>query len=822
MKNKNKKFIETSIHRPLEEVVSEVFGRYAKYIIQDRALPDLRDGLKPVQRRILYVAHLKKLTHKTLHKKSTNLVGEVMGNFHPHGDSSIYDAIVRMAQPWKSNITLLEMHGNVGSIDGDPAAASRYTEVRLGAVSEWMLANIEKQTVPFINNFDDTQKEPTVLPALFFNLLINGSSGIAAGYATNIPPFNPIELSQVLIKLIDYPNLSTTEILKILPAPDFPTKATIEVDNGIEEAYTNGKGKFYIHANYSFVENTKYNQIIFDDIPFEVNKANVIREIDQFIWKNTLADVIEVRDESDRQGLSIVLDLNKNANVQTIINFLYKNTDLRISYNINFVVIHERKPQLMSMYQLLTNFLIHMKNVVVKAFEFDVNKIKNRLEILIGLIKAFNIVDVIIVLIQRSANKADAKIKLQEKYNFSEIQAEAITNLRLYRLSATDTHELKTEKIELENQLKHINLILNDPKELNNHLKNLILKFYQTFGYKRKTKLINNILNLDFDHASLISEKNLYYFWSKNQEIKILDCKKIEPKDLRNNKLKLNDFYRDFLPINNKDNLLFLTNLGNAYVLAVSKMELKKIQGTTNLISQYIKIDPHEIIVNIHRIHHELNYKNKTVLLTTQKGLTKQVLISDLIQTKTQQGIKAIKLNNEDFLISSIFIENKKGSVVFLSENNFLCHVLVNSINCLGRNSAGQKAMKLKGNDTIVSVLNVPQNLDAFLLLWFDQGIKKIKFNNQFELNRLASSGINFGYKNAKFLRAFFGSNQDHFWIQAPNYNISQLSWNEIKPVNLKGSINLILLIDLWKQTLDAKFLIYDQHSQEKEIIGLL
>ncbi|WP_391591484.1 DNA gyrase subunit A [[Mycoplasma] cavipharyngis] len=806
---------ESFIHRSLDEIISEVFGRYAKYIIQDRALPDLRDGLKPVQRRILYVAHLKNLTHNKPHKKSTNLVGEVMGNFHPHGDASIYEAIVRMAQPWKSNLQLLEMHGNVGSIDGDPAAASRYTEIRLGAVSEWMLKNIEKKTVDFVNNFDDTQKEPTVLPALFFNLLINGSSGIAAGYATNIPPFNPSELCQVLLKLIDNNDLSIEQILKLLPAPDFPTKGTIEIGNGIKEAYQTGRGKFFLHANYSIEQTPKMQQIIFSDIPFETNKANIVKQIDDLIWNNQLSNVLEVRDESDQNGLSIVLDVDLKADIKTIVNYLYKNTDLRISYNINFVVIDNRKPKLMNIKQLLNAFLVHVENVVKKAFLFDVDQIKKRIEILLGLIKALSITDEIINLIRRSSNKADAKAKLEAKYCFSPNQSEAIVQLRLYRLSADDVSELKLEHQQLTQNLATIENLLNSKEQFNHHLKQLFLEFNQNFGLKRQSQLCQNWLNLEFDQEALIVDKPLYYCWTKNQELKIIDQKKVELSDLKNNKIKPNDFYRDFQTINNKDALLIFTNLGNVFILNVAKIEVKKLSSLPISINQYLKIDLDEKIVDLLVLDHQCNTDHKMVLLTTKYGLTKRILINDFIKIKnSNRSISVIKLNSNDTLVAATLIQQNLASVLFLTKNGMGTHVLLNQINCLSRNSMGQKAIKLKNDDQIISVLEVPSNKNLFLFLWFEAGIKKIAFNNKKQLNKLAQIGFSLGLNHPNLKSAFFVSDHDQIWISDHQEKISLVNLNDLLKDKKTSAISHFN--DLWKETLFAEKLIYETYDQEK------
>lgn len=814
----NKRHAQQDLQRPLEEVVSEAFAKYAKYIIQDRALPDLRDGLKPVQRRIIYAAHLNKLTHKNPHKKSATLVGDVMGSFHPHGDSSIYDAIVRMSQPWKSNLSLLEMHGNVGSIDGDPAAAYRYTEVRLAAVSEWLLKNLEKQTVPFVNNFDDTQKEPTVLPAQFFNLLVNGASGISAGYATNIPLFNPREVCYLLVKLIDQPNLKIEEIQKILPAPDFPTGGTIEVSEGLYEAYKTGKGKFFLFANYKIVETKDVHQIIFIDVPFETNKANIVRRIDDLIVNNKIPGALEVRDESGRDGINIVIDVKKHADPNLIIQYLYKNTDLRISFNINMVVIDQRKPKQLNLRELLQGFLTHFKNVVTSGFIYDHKQLVQRLSIIDGLLKALKIIDEIIRVIRRSNDKQSIIEKLTTNYGFTNDQAEAIVSLRLYRLSNTDQNELLDEKKTINEQIARLDLLLSNEREFKKYLKSQVLTFAEEFGYDRKTKISEAIIDLDFDQEALVVDKKLCYSWIDSNQIKILDHKSYQLSDLKNNRVKKGETYRTFGTVNNKDQLLLITNLGNLALIPVYKLELKKINMLAQPLNKLVLLEPHEKIIAIHPLAYNQTWTEETVLFFTQQGMGKKVLISEIIKLKSERIFSAIKLKPDDKLVKTILVSQPKGSVVFLSMDGYANHVLISEINASSRNSMGQKAMRFKPNDQACDLLLVPSNPDSQLVLWFNNGLIKTAFNQNFELSKWGLVGKKLGTKKTmKLSGAWFATKNDHLWVWKNQETV------DLVPVSgLKNEVTTTHpYLDVYLETYLANKLQFPPHPKDQPIAKL-
>jgi len=450
---------------PLEDVIGDRFGRYSKYIIQERALPDARDGLKPVQRRILYAMHVEGNTNDKGFRKSAKTVGNVIGNYHPHGDSSVYEAMVRMSQDWKVRNVLVQMHGNNGSVDGDPPAAMRYTEARLSAISAELLRDIDKQTVEFIPNFDDTAMEPTVLPSMYPNLLVNGSTGISAGYATEIPPHHLGEVIDGVIMRMDHPDVSVDELMTVVKGPDFPTGGIIQGIDGIKKAYETGKGKIIIRSKAEIEEvRGGKQQIVVTEIPYEVNKANLVKKIDEFRLDRKVEGISEIRDETDRTGLRIVIDLKKDADAEGVLNYLYKNSDLQVTYNFNMVAIHKKRPKLLGLRELLDAYIEHQKEVVTKRSQFELNKAKERSHIVEGLMKALSILDEVIATIRASKDKRDAKDNLIAKFDFTELQAEAIVSLQLYRLTNTDITALRKEAEELAKIIEDLTTILGSEK----------------------------------------------------------------------------------------------------------------------------------------------------------------------------------------------------------------------------------------------------------------------------------------------------------------------------------------------------------------------
>lgn len=491
--------------------MGERFGRYSKYIIQERALPDIRDGLKPVQRRILYSMNKDGNTHDKGYRKSAKSVGNIMGNFHPHGDSSIYDAMVRMSQDWKNREILVEMHGNNGSMDGDPPAAMRYTEARLSEIAGYLLQDIDKNTVPWAWNFDDTEKEPTVLPAAFPNLLVNGATGISAGYATDIPPHNLSEVIDAVVYMIDHPSAKLDKLMEFLPGPDFPTGAIIQGKDEIRKAYETGKGRVVVRSRTE-IEQLKggKEQIIVTEIPYDVNKAVLVKKIDDVRVNNKVPGIAEVRDESDRTGLRIAIELKKDADSQTILNYLLKYTDLQVNYNFNMVAIDNFTPRQVGLQKILSSYIAHRRDIIVARSKFDKEKAEKRLHIVEGLIRVISILDEVIALIRASENKADAKENLKVSYDFSEEQAEAIVTLQLYRLTNTDIVTLQNEEADLREQIATLAAIIGDERTMFNVMKRELRDIKKKFGNDRRSELQAETKTIEIDTASLIVEEETY------------------------------------------------------------------------------------------------------------------------------------------------------------------------------------------------------------------------------------------------------------------------------------------------------------------------
>ncbi|MGO3144666.1 MAG: DNA topoisomerase IV subunit A, partial [Streptococcus thermophilus] len=495
----------------LEDIMGERFGRYSKYIIQERALPDIRDGLKPVQRRILYSMNKDGNTYDKGYRKSAKSVGNIMGNFHPHGDSSIYDAMVRMSQDWKNREILVEMHGNNGSMDGDPPAAMRYTEARLSEIAGYLLQDIDKNTVPWAWNFDDTEKEPTVLPAAFPNLLVNGATGISAGYATDIPPHNLAEVIDAVVYMIDHPSAKLDKLMEFLPGPDFPTGAIIQGKDEIRKAYETGKGRVVVRSRTE-IEQLKggKKQIIVTEIPYDVNKAVLVKKIDDIRVNNKVPGIAEVRDESDRSGLRIAIELKKDADSQTILNYLLKYTDLQVNYNFNMVAIDHFTPRQVGLQKILSSYIAHRRDIIVARSKFDKEKAEKRLHIVEGLIRVISILDEVISLIRASENKSDAKENLKVSYDFSEEQAEAIVTLQLYRLTNTDIVALQNEEANLREQIATLAAIIGDERTLFNVMKRELRDIKKKFGNDRRSELQAETKTIEIDTASLIVEEETY------------------------------------------------------------------------------------------------------------------------------------------------------------------------------------------------------------------------------------------------------------------------------------------------------------------------
>ncbi len=718
----------------LEDVMGDRFGRYAKAIIQDRAIPDVRDGLKPVQRRILYGMLKDGNTFDKPTRKSAKTVGYIMGNFHPHGDSSIYDAMVRMSQWWKQTTPYIEMQGNNGSMDGDGAAAMRYTEARLSKISNELLKDIDKNTITWAPNFDDTDKEPTVLPAKFPNLLVNGATGISAGYATNIPPHNLSEVIDATIKRIDSPNCHLDTILDIVKGPDFPTGGIVEGKQGIIDAFTKGRGKVIVRAKATFEKSKGKEQIIISEIPFDVNKAMLVKRISELAIEKKIDGISEIRDESDRRDpVRIVIDLKKDANKELILNYLYKNSDLQISYNYNMVAIVNRRPMTLGILAILDAYIAHQKEVITRRTEYDLNFAKARMHIVEGLIRAISILDEVIATIRQSKNKADAKVNLQEKYGFSEKQSEYIVMLQLYRLTNYDIIEFNEEHENLKRVIEGLEAILADPEKLKGVMKNELRKIKADYGTPRKTEIKDEIMDIKIDEEEMIPKEDVIVLITHDGYVKRTSKRSFKEDDAPT--LKDGDYVIGFYELNTMDTILLFTNKGNFIYVPVHTIPDIKWKDLGKHISNIIKIDSDEAIVSCIKVE---NFDmDVDITLSTRLGMIKRTKLSEFKVSRYTKPVNCMNLKGEDELISAFI--SSYNNVFVATKQGFGLWFDINDIPLVGLKTSGVKAINLK-NDEVVSVNNF--NNVEYISVIMDKGCGKRVKLSEFEKSNRARRGL--------------------------------------------------------------------------------
>ena len=718
----------------LEDVMGDRFGRYAKAIIQDRAIPDVRDGLKPVQRRILYGMYKDRNTYEKPTRKSAKTVGYIMGNFHPHGDSSIYDAMVRMSQWWKQSTPYIEMQGNNGSMDGDSAAAMRYTEARLSKISNELLKDIDKKTVEWAPNFDDTEVEPTVLPAKFPNLLVNGTTGISAGYATNIPPHNLGEVIDATIKRIDSPNCKLETILEIVKGPDFPTGGIVEGKKGIIDALSTGRGKVIVRCKANFVKEKGKEQIIIDEIPFDVNKASLVKRISELAIEKKIDGISEVRDESDRKSpVRIVIDLKKDANKNLILNYLYKNSDLQIAYNYNMVAIVNRRPMTLGILPILDAYISHQKEVVTRRTQFDLNFAKDRMHIVEGLIKAISILDEVIKTIRASKNKGDAKINLQNKYGFTEKQAEYIVMLQLYRLTNSDIDELNKEFENLKVVIAGLEAILSDPEKLKAVMKNELRKVKQEYATPRKTEIKDEIMDISINEEEMIQKEDVIVMVTHDGYIKRTSKRSF--KEDENPTLKDNDYVIGLYEMNTLDTMLLFTNLGNFLYVPVHMIPDIKWKDLGKHISNVIKIESNENIVSCIKVN---SFETDLdITLATKEGMIKRTKLSEFKLLRYNKPVNCMKLKDNDELLEAFI--SLHNNIFVATDSGYGLWFDINEIPVVGLKASGVKAINLK-DDNVVSVNNFG-DIDYISVIMNKGTGKRVKLS-EFEKSTRARRGL--------------------------------------------------------------------------------
>ncbi len=720
------------VRENLDTVVADRFSRYSKYVIQQRALPDVRDGLKPVQRRILYSMYDLGLQHNKPFKKSARVVGDVIGKYHPHGDSSIYDAMVRMGQEWKMGHTLVEMHGNVGSIDDDPAAAMRYTEARLSEIADYVIGNIKKNTVKFAPNFDDSEKEPVVMPVLIPNLLINGSTGIASGFATEMPPHNLNEILDAAIAKIKNPAIELSKLAKIIQGPDFPTGGVIYGTDGIYEAFERGKGRITLASRYNVYSDNKYKYIEITEIPYGVIKSKLVHEIDLIVDSEEVAGLIEVKDQTDRNGINILITLDKNVNENVIVNYLFLKTQMRIYYNYNNVVIDNHTPKTMGISALLDAYLKHVKDVKVKTIEFDLIKHKARLEIVIGFLKVAKITDKVIEVIRKSEDSKQGVIdNLMSAFDFTLNQATAIAELRLYKLSKTDEHTFMFEKQELEEKIKQCELLLTNPDEFNNYLVSLFRDLKHKFGRIRRTSIEIEQINSSVNQEDLVKEEEVFLGISKFGYIKKVSKKTYESNLITTYGIKEDDNILFYDIASSLDRLLLFTNLGNYAYLPVFKVNESKWKEFGIHLSDFVDLSSGEEIVSVIKVS-DFDVTNY-VCMFTKKGQGKKVLLKDFDVSRFSKTFVAMKLKNDDELISAK-LSNGLKDVLLITKNNFASLYSENDVPIYGLKSNGNKACYLANGDELVSFTVVKPN-DSVALV---SQSNKVRLINVSEISRVS------------------------------------------------------------------------------------
>lgn len=719
----------------LEEIMGERFGRYCKTIILDRALPDVRDGLKPVQRRILYGMYKSGNTYDKKYRKSAKAVGEIMGNYHPHGDSSIYDAMVRMSQDWKMETPYIDMHGNNGSMDGDGAAAMRYTEARLSKISNELLLDINKNTVEMAPNYDDTLEEPTVLPAGFPNLLVNGSTGISAGYATNIPTHNLGEVIDATIKRIDSPNCLLDTIMSVMPGPDFPTGGVIEGVKEIKEAYETGKGKIVVKSKYEVIKEKGKYQIVITEIPYEVNKALLVKKMNDIRIDKKIEGILDIRDETSRGELRIVIDLKKDANADLVINYLLKNTDMQVSYSFNMIAIVNHRPRQIGVLAIIDSFIKHRTEVVTRRTKFDLAHDKDRYHILEGLIKAISILDEVIKVIRASKNKSDAILNLVKEFSFTEKQATAIVMLQLYRLTNTDITDVKNEMQRLEEEIKEYELILSSDAELKKVIKEELRKIKKEFSSPRKTQIKEEITEIKIDATAMIPKEDVIVVVTNEGYVKRVSKKSYGSSDGDETLLKENDYVSGLYEQNTLDTLLMFTNKGNYLFIPVHELPELKWKDLGKHVSNIVPIAQDEKIIKSIPVS---NFDKREIVIFTKNGMVKKTLLEDFKVQRYSKPISCIKLKDNDEVINvsdeaynEVFIATKKGYGLWYDKSE---------IPTIGLKAAGVKSINLK-DDEVVSA-NLFDGSFEYVTVITAKGLSKRIKLTEFEKTTRAKRGL--------------------------------------------------------------------------------
>ena len=799
----------------LEEIMGLRFGAYAKEIIQDRAIPDVRDGLKPVQRRILYDMYINHNDSAHPFTKCAKTVGDVLGKFHPHGDSSVYDAMVRMSQWWKQSMPLIDIHGNNGSIDGDGPAAYRYTEARLSKVANELLKDLDKGTVEWAPNFDDTLLEPTVLPAKFPALLVNGTNGISAGYATNIPPHNLGEIIDATIKRIDSPNCRLETILDIVKGPDFPTGGICMGKNGIIDAFSTGRGRVIVRSKYEIVKTKGKEQIIITEIPFEVNKAMMVAKIDAIRIDKKIDGIAEVRDETDRTGIRIAIDLKANANSDLIINYLLKNTDLQVSYNYNMVAIVNKRPITLGILPLLDAYIAHQKEVITRRSKFDLEAYQKRLNIVDGFLKMMDILDEVIKTIRASKNKTDAKENLMKEFSFNALQAEAIVVLQLYRLTNTDVLALEEEHDNLVKYIKALELILSNEEKLKEVMKYELKKIKKDYPTPRRTEIVDEIADIKLDTTDLITKENVMVALSNEGYIKRVSMKSYTSSNGDETTLKPGDYLKYLFEVSTLDNLVIFTNLGQYLYVPVHTIFEGKWKELGKHINNLVTgLTESEYIVGAFI----LKNPEEKITFVTKNGLVKQSILKDFVVSRYSKAMLAFKLKDNDEVIA---VNSSKSRTILVSEAGYYVNIDTEEIPVVGARASGVKGMNLK-DDILVAGLSLDSN--EYLSIFTNNKTAKRVRLSELETHNRAKKGSTLIKKvksfDYKIIKVLLTDGKDELYLKSDN-EITKIKNTDISILDLKstgGAVSKYKIDDVFANTIFDSSLKNNKNGKEEVV----
>ncbi|WGS65263.1 DNA gyrase subunit A [Marinitoga aeolica] len=733
------------LNRSFEQELKESYLLYSLSVITSRAIPDVRDGLKPVQRRILYSMDELNLRHTAAYKKCARIVGEVMGKYHPHGDAAIYDALVRMAQPFSLRYPLVIGQGNFGSIDRDPPAAMRYTEAKMHELAEYMLMDIDKNTVDMLDNFDGSLREPSVLPTRIPNLLMNGVNGIAVGMATNIPSHNLNELVEGIKKLIDNPNSTTDDLMEYIKGPDLPTGGIIVDGDKLKDIYKTGRGSFHIRAKYELEENKNGLSIVIKEIPYGVPKSDLITQIANYVTKQKEnkkdVGIKNIRDESDKEGIRVVIELKKNVNPQRIINQLLKHTSLQISFAVQMTVIDKRKPRVMNLKEILQAFIDHRVDVVTRRTQFELDKARKRSHIVEGLMKASEGIESVIEIIRQSEGREDAINSLMEIINVTKEQANAIVDMRLISLSKLEGEKLEKEYAELTQKIKNAMEILNNKEKLFEVIKEELEEVKTKFGDERRTKITNQ--GSKIEEADNIEEEDLVIVLTQWGYIKAMksDEYKVQHRGGKGSKAikkSDNDFIIQVLQTNSLSRLLFITSKGKAFELYAYNIEKSTKETKGKHISTYLYLDNDEKIKTIIPIENEKDIENKYIMLFTKNGVVKRTSLSEFSNIR-KNGLKAITIREDDMVVDALIVDDN-DEVLVISKKGMSLRFKVSDVRAMGRAASGVRSIKLRENDNVVNAVKVNEEKSMLLITEYGYA-KRVNFED-FRLQNRGGVGL--------------------------------------------------------------------------------